>query len=41
MENQAKANQQDFLMSKAQKDAAAGEFRTGTMPMFPSKPPWD
>lgn len=37
MENKAKQSQQDFLMSKAQKDAAATEFKSGMMPMFPSK----
>jgi hypothetical protein len=37
MESQAKANQEELVMSKAQREAAAAEFKSGTMPMFPSK----
>ena len=37
LENRAKKTQSDFLMSQAQREAAASEFKSGTMPMFPSK----
>jgi len=36
MESQAKANQEEIVMSKAQREAASAEFRSGTMPMFPT-----
>ena len=39
MESQAKANQEELVMSKAQREAASAEFKSGTMPMFPSKTP--